>query len=233
MSKNNLRALFVTAMLLAGLMLWRPWQTRPNADGSTLAAATPTEPHQASSPFRSEPARAVQVLRADSKRKVNKQERQRYRTAIREALSRRATPTSETTTESPPKTSKTRAAQAPGAAPLRDRSGGKLAGLVKDLQDDVLPLADECYAQSIERDPTLAGGLDLQFQIIGDQDVGGLVENVELLDSSEISNPQMLECMRETLLSTIFPAPEDSGSKGVKLTLQFSPDDAASGESPN
>ena len=89
----------------------------------------------------------------------------------------------------------------------------------------MLPLADECYEQALERTPGLAGGLDLQFEIIGDQDVGGLIETVTLLESSEIRDAEMVECIRETLLSTIFPAPDDSGSTGVELTLRFSPDE--------
>lgn len=35
----------------------------------------------------------------------------------------------------------------------------------------------------------------------------------------------MIECMRETLLSTLFPAPDDSGSTGVELSLRFAPEE--------
>ena len=35
----------------------------------------------------------------------------------------------------------------------------------------------------------------------------------------------MLECVRETMLSTIFPAPEATGRDQMRLTLRFAPDD--------
>ncbi len=158
------------------------------------------------------------------KRTVDDAERERYRRAIRDAIAQRdnqSSPSPPPARDDPP-AEKQSGRTGEG---LKDRSGGKLAGLLEDLQEDVMPLADECYEQALERDPSIAGGLGLQFAIIGDEDVGGLVESVELEDGSDIQDPEMLECMRETLLSTIFPAPDDSGETDVRLTLEFSPDE--------
>lgn len=216
----------VGAAILAGALVLRPWATsEPSTDGGeTDAPITHEKPSPRSGSRYQDDAPPPAPKVTEKKRKVDDAERERYRRAIRDAIAQRdtrAAPSPRPASDEPPVEDQ----GGQGGDGLKDRSGGKLAGLLKDLQDDVMPLADECYAQALERDPSIAGGLGLQFAIIGDEDVGGLVESVELEDGSDIQDPEMLECMRETLLSTIFPAPDDSGETGVRLTLEFSPDE--------
>ncbi len=223
MRKRLLLGVVIVAVI-AGLVALQPWgRDAPASEVEQDAVATT----QRRAPIGSHTswAKVAQPGPVTAKKKnITAKERERYLRAIRDAMDRRASTTPPDAPKPGPVPTDERAQ--PGTESLVDRSGGTLAGLMKDLQRDVMPLADECYALALERDPTLAGGLDLQFEIIGDQDVGGLVERVDVEESSQIQDLEMIECMRETLLSTVFPAPDDSGAAGVRLTLQFDPDDA-------
>lgn len=223
MNRRHVLALGGAAIVL-GVLAWRPWaNTEPytdprQRDAPTAQTSAPTTPRTQ----RQGDSRPSAPKVTTKKRNIDEAERERYRRAIRDAIAQRDTRAKPPTNhDDRPKTDE----GGQVGEGLKDRSAGKLAGLMKDLQHDVMPLADECYEQALERDPSIAGGLGLRFSIIGDEDVGGLVEHMELEDGSDIQDPEMLECMRETLLSTIFPAPDDSGEAGVRLTLEFSPDE--------
>lgn len=112
-----------------------------------------------------------------------------------------------------------------GTGGIKDRSDGQLANLIGTINDDLMPLADECYEQARETDPELTGMLDINFQVIADEDIGGLVDAVDLGRENEIENEALVECVRETILSTIFPSPNETGEQGVRLTLRFTPDE--------
>lgn len=108
---------------------------------------------------------------------------------------------------------------------LTDKSDGALADLMADFGNDAMPLIDECYTAAAERRPDLRGGLDMNFKIVGDPEVGGLVDGFEVEASSEIDDAEMIECVRETIFSTVFPAPAEAGEAGVRLTMRFEPDE--------
>lgn len=218
------------ALVLAvavALLVWKPWDR-----ASGISSPEASNEHTVESPNRQAgDAGDVVVERVtETKRNVSKEERERYRQAIRDAPARRERERPADVPTPPDLPHPNDSAEAPdapdeGGGGLTDRSDGQLAGLMQSFQEDVMPLADECYSLARDTEPELAGGLDLEFEIVGDEDVGGMVDAVDLLDSSEIQNEQLIECMRETLFSTIFPAPDDSGSTEVKLTLEFSPDE--------
>ena len=113
---------------------------------------------------------------------------------------------------------------APGQS-IRDRTGGELAAFTKALQADFMPLASECYERAREEDPDLQGMLDIEMEIIADEEVGGLVETLAYGEGNELDDPELSECIRETMFSTIFPSPDGSGRRGVRLTLVMSPDE--------
>jgi hypothetical protein len=67
--------------------------------------------------------------------------------------------------------------------------------------------------------------MELEFDILGDEDLGGVVETVALGARSELNDPSLLECMRESILSTTLPAPPAGGSDEVMLSVRFEPDE--------
>ncbi len=92
------------------------------------------------------------------------------------------------------------------------------------VREDLLPIAQECYESALEDDPKLGGTLTMTFAIVGDPSVGGVVDEANTDPSSEISDPALLECMRESMLSLSFPAPDDAGRVEVTYPFVFAPD---------
>jgi len=113
----------------------------------------------------------------------------------------------------------------PAAGGLIDRTGDH-EYLVKVMNEDLMPLADECYALARETQPELAGMLVLDFEILGEEEIGGVVESVELGQANELVDPNLVECMRESILATTLPAPEQGGRDAISISLRLSPDDA-------
>jgi hypothetical protein len=177
-------------------------------------AATPERTASGTDPATDAPHRVA------AKRRLGPDERERFRRRIldglRDAPAHAPARAGESGEPDPP---------APGGG-ITDRTGGRLGPYVAVINSDLLPLAEECYALAQENNPGLRGMLDLDVEIIADEEIGGLVETVAVGHENEIDDPTLLECIRETTLSTIFPAPEHSGREGMRLTLRFEPDPA-------
>lgn len=102
---------------------------------------------------------------------------------------------------------------------LKDRIGGR-DDLMAALNADFLPLADECIEAARERDPELMGMLALGMEVIGDEDLGAVIENVDFPDRNEVIEAELLECIRETAYSTTLPPPPESGRDEFLITLK-------------
>jgi hypothetical protein len=98
------------------------------------------------------------------------------------------------------------------------------------VREDLLPIAQECYETALETQPKLAGKLVMRFSIVGDPEVGGVVDEAAEDPSSEIKDPDLLECMRESMLSLSFVPPEDGGTVEVTYPFVFASDDAPAGK---
>lgn len=93
------------------------------------------------------------------------------------------------------------------------------------IREDFVPLAKQCYEAALERDPEVAGKLVLSFVIVGDEDVGGIVESADVDDQSTIKDEDFQLCMRESMLSLSFVAPENGGSVTVTYPFLLHPGD--------
>jgi len=114
---------------------------------------------------------------------------------------------------------------APPPADLKDRTGNH-GYLLKVMNEELMPLADECYTLARHDNPELAGLLVLDIDIIGDEEIGGLIEAVRPGEANELVDPILLECMRESLFATTLPQPEESGRDAISLSMPLSPGDA-------
>ncbi len=104
----------------------------------------------------------------------------------------------------------------PGSAAPRPSDASKLPALAPEyiqsaISEQLVPVAIECYETALDQDPELAGKLLMNFTIIGDEEVGGVVEDAALGEGSTLDNEFVRECMRESLLSVSFPAPDAGG----------------------
>jgi hypothetical protein len=122
-----------------------------------------------------------------------------------------------------------RAEAVEGEAPLPgqqmvDRSGNR-GYLTRVMSQELIPLADECYAMAREQTPDLAGMLELDVALVGDEDVGGVVESVEVSANNKIKDAGLLECVRESLMATTLPPPEQGGRDAFMMSMKFAPDE--------
>jgi hypothetical protein len=91
------------------------------------------------------------------------------------------------------------------------------------VRDDLIPLAKECYDMALDDDEELAGRLVFQFRIVGEPELGGIVEDAQPTPDSDITHPDMVECMREAMMSMSFDPPENGGAVEVTYPFEFLP----------
>lgn len=92
------------------------------------------------------------------------------------------------------------------------------------IQEDLVPIAKECYESALEDEPKLGGKLIMKFAIVGDEDVGGVVEEADVDPTSDITHADLLECMKESMLALSFPPPEGGGRVLVTYPFSFASD---------
>jgi hypothetical protein len=91
---------------------------------------------------------------------------------------------------------------------------------------DMFPFLRGCYGDALRRRPTLAGRLVLSFSIVGDPQVGGIVEDADFADESDLKDSEMETCVRESLMTITFDKPPSGGGTvTVKYPVLFSPGD--------
>jgi hypothetical protein len=166
------------------------------ASGSTSAPTV--KPSAGSTPASPEPTKTTRRDRQDTERL-----REQLRTMHRAGASR------------------TSAGEVQEPAPA-----GKLdaAYIQARIREDLVPIAQECYESALEDDPKLGGKLVMSFSIVGDPSVGGVVDEADADPTSEIQQPDLLECMKESMLSLSFPPPEDGGTVSVTYPFVFAAD---------
>lgn len=222
----------IGAVLVAAAVAWMLFRGPQGASKPASATTTADQAPKSASINRADaPPRAAVIVKpksdvAAAKRRVSKQEREALRRRIVNGLAARDAAPEKPSSSAPAIDNPTEdeaADRQPGEG-IKDRTGGELKKFSAAINDDFIPLAQECYEQALEVDPSLRGMLDMNFGIIADEDIGGLVDTVELGGENELNNPQMTECVRETMLSTIFPSPDESGTRGIRLTISFEPE---------
>ena len=112
---------------------------------------------------------------------------------------------------------------APAPGNLIDRTGNH-GHMVKVMNEDLMPLVDECYALARETQPELTGLLVLDVEMIGDEDIGGVVESAGLGKDSELVDPSLVECVQESLLSVTLPPPPEGGKDSIQLQMRLEPE---------
>ncbi len=223
-------ALALVVVAVAAVWLWAPQDV---VEGNSAPAQTTVAAVPQSSSSQPRSTAAGDVARVSTKRTVDVKQRDAYLRRIADGVARHGDGGSKDG-PNPGDDVEDSAARDEGgddqpevdSHPIEDKSNGELSDLMDAVSKDLMPLADECYEAAVERDPTLAGMMDINLEVVGDEDVGGIVESFELGDENEIRDAEMIECIRETTLSTLFPAPKDTGRRGARLTLKFEPDQA-------
>jgi hypothetical protein len=108
---------------------------------------------------------------------------------------------------------------APAPGTMVDRTGQLGEETMRVINHELLPMVGECYEQAVERKPTLRGMLALGVKLAGAEDVGGIVESVDSAPDSQIDDPELVECVRQSAFSIQLPPPGETGRNGVRMTI--------------
>jgi hypothetical protein len=92
------------------------------------------------------------------------------------------------------------------------------------IREDFYPLALACYESALAAQPKLAGKIVVDFMIVGDAKVGGIVDQAKINDRTDIDDAKMTGCIRESMLSMVFAPPENDGWVSVTYPFEFAPE---------
>lgn len=119
---------------------------------------------------------------------------------------------------------------APGSAAPAEQDADRLPQLDPQyirtaISEQLLPIVRECYDSALEDDPKLEGKLEVEFTIIGAEDIGGVVEDATIDEASTLDSEFVRECVRESLMTVTFEPPPDGGRLVVSFPVRFAPDE--------
>jgi hypothetical protein len=90
------------------------------------------------------------------------------------------------------------------------------------IRDEFLPMARDCYDQQLARTRDAAGRMTLRFVIMADEHSGGIVDDVQSEDRDAGDFDEAFgTCMRETMRTMVFRAPEGGGRITVRYPFVF------------
>jgi hypothetical protein len=94
------------------------------------------------------------------------------------------------------------------------------------MREQFIPLARQCYENMSAKHPGVTLKVELDYRIVGDKRVGGVVDQASLStgDGGAPLDPEFDRCMTESMMSVSFDAPPKGGQITVKSPLELSPD---------
>ncbi|HEY6560381.1 MAG TPA: hypothetical protein VI072_24020 [Polyangiaceae bacterium] len=90
-----------------------------------------------------------------------------------------------------------------------------------------MPLAKGCIEQAQERTPHLSGMLWIDVEIAAAEDVGGVIDRAEPGANNDLRDTELIECIRQSALSVVFPKTLTTGREPFTLSLRVGSADAA------
>lgn len=91
------------------------------------------------------------------------------------------------------------------------------------IRRDLIPLAKDCYISVLEVDPEFGGTLVLEFDVLGDEEVGGVVDAVVPGEGTNVTHAEFVECMSESMMTVTMPPPQGGGTVHVTYPFLFEP----------
>lgn len=91
------------------------------------------------------------------------------------------------------------------------------------IREDFKPMATKCYEELLSRTPDAGGTAVMEFTIVADEKLGGIVEETVLGDAGTLVDPAFSTCMRESLGTVAFNPPPKGGKTTVHYPFSFSP----------
>lgn len=121
------------------------------------------------------------------------------------------------------------ATEAPSAAapipPMPTGSDGKVdAEYIRDVvRSDLKPLVQQCFNELSARKPNATGRISLTFRIVGDDKIGGIVDDATLaVDAGPLAEDETFaSCVHESAMSLAFRPPVNDTTVVVPLSVVF------------
>ncbi len=201
-------------LLGGGLLAWRCTRVKPPPP-SAMAKARASDAEPSASAHEHGPRSPEEIAK-------ERKARDAMRAQIIEALKKRgaALPPEEAKAVAP--------AREKSAAPAPSGSKGTYDPeyIRATFREEMFPMMKACYNSALARRPTLGGKLILKFGITGDPQIGGVVEDAQFAEESDLKDPEMETCVRESLMSLTFDKPPSGGGYvNVTYPVLFAPVD--------
>jgi len=211
--KKPLCLLFFTVVVSSLVVLLLVRQTEESPDVAGTTADTPSEKRRentTSEPEKERPEAGVKKLRRREprlpKNAIDRRKREEILALILSALREKERETEE---------KHSRESLKPTGLP---------AEYIREAVRKIVPLLKECYHMELEERGSVSGKVVLGFDLVADDQYGGLVEEASILESElskEISD-SFAECLRESVYALRLDAPEWGGRHTVRYPLFFS-----------
>lgn len=96
--------------------------------------------------------------------------------------------------------------------------------VARTMREQFLPLASECYEALLDLRPQASGSVMLEFSVLGDPAVGGVVVDVTLGKETTLTDETFRTCLTESMHAVVFDAPPGKdGTVSVKQSFELSP----------
>jgi hypothetical protein len=116
--------------------------------------------------------------------------------------------------------------------PMPVLDGGTVdpAYLRERITEDFVPMARACYEQLLGRRPDASGRALTEFVILGDDRLGGVVDEVSVQPGDGgLADEGFATCLRESMYTVAFRPPPGRGSLRVRYPFTFRPDGSDAG----
>jgi hypothetical protein len=148
------------------------------------------------------------------------------RKAILAALQSDAQPATGASAEQPRAPKPGPETPSPPAAGSGDLTMSPYAKSIRDrMKDDLIPMAASCYKNLLAKRPDAGGKIVLEFEIIHDEKLGGVVNEAALGDAGTLADDELTTCITESLSGVYFESPPGRGKVTVKYPVELSPDE--------
>ena len=212
--------LLVSVVILGALLGGAWWLLRPGDEEAPAESDQEETAPAAVSTSGVHPSLAHRDRRPGKRRKVRPDQRRRLMTPAQRRAQlmeimrrlREATPTAPATP--------TGTSSEPGFN--EDKMPLLTATYIKSAMKEIVPLIKECYENALEKTPGLTGEIVVDFEIVGDPEMGGLVSSSRIDPKrSTIKAAGLRECLRENIYALKLESPETLGKTKVSFPFKF------------
>lgn len=96
--------------------------------------------------------------------------------------------------------------------------------IVDAIRGQFIARARDCYNVLLQENPESGGKVVVSFTVIADEEIGGVVDEVQLAEGTEMTDVAFTDCLRASMYEVLFDPPSDGGSVTVTYPLTFETD---------